>query len=351
LVSEGLLSIQNQELLDTIIEHHRSCLYKTEAEGYDGDSLMHVHGNAVVCLYSLWLASGSHPPSSDDYLHIQVQHYRPSLSTFAPFCSLLLNTKSLSECRDILVVLSSVFESHDLPWLVASLLACIFSLIEKGEIEQLHTGETGMYSVEDFRSWLADYMVKKEWISSHRNGLLSTDEAPEINDQNLDAMSDWSWEPFVECWPQRTARVQSGFPATPKRPKVSHPPPHKPVLSKSFRCSVTSATGNSAGEDNFLCFLTRSPGESDESLDTVDTCEKPVPFISLLSNALSSRTSLRIEHQRAIQDDLADDRSASVEEMDWNGDDSDTDRHDAGIDHAESEDLLDLFKIPRASPF
>lgn len=353
LVHEGLLLIQNQELLDTVIDCHRSCLYQTEAEGCDGNLSMSAHGNAVVCLYSLWLAGGSRPSSSDDYLHIQVQQYRPSLSTFAPLCSHLLRTKSLSECRDILAVLSSIFESHNLPWLIASLLACIFSHIEKGEIEQLHIDGTGMGSVRDFKSWLADYVdkVKKESVTSHHNGL-STDEASEIDDQNLDSVSDWCWEPSVECWSQRNARVQSGFPATPKRRKISHPPSHKPVLSKSFRCSVTSASENSAGEDNFLCFLTRSPGESDESFgNTANTCEKPVPFISLLSNALSSRTSLRIEHQKAIQDDLADDRNASVEEMDWNSDDSDTDSHDADIDHAESEDLLDLFKISGASPF
>lgn len=355
-VFEGLLSIQNQGLLDTIIEHHRSCSYQTEAEGCGGNLLMPVHSSAVVCLYSLWLASGSRPPSSDDYLHIQVQQYRPSLSTFAPLCSHLLRTKSLSECRDILVVLSSIFESHNLPWLLASFLAYISSHIEEEEIEQLHIGGTGRDSVGDFKPWLADHMdeAKKKLVTSHHNGSLSTGEASEMSDQNLDAMSDWCWEPFVRCWSQRNAQVQSNLPATPKRRRISHPLPHKPVLSKSFRCSVTSATGNSAGKDNFICFLTRSPGEggSDESFgNTANTCEKPVPFTSILSNALSSRTSLRIEHQKAIQDDLADDGSASVEEMDWSGGDSDTDSHDANIDHAESEDLLDLFKIAGTSPF
>ena len=354
-VSEGLLSIQSQELLDIIIERHRFCFYQTEAEDCDSNLLLPVHGHAIVCLYSLWLASGSHLPSSDDRLHIQVQQYRPSLSTFSPLCSLLLRTKSLSECRDILAVLSSIFESHNLPWLLASLLACISSHIEKGEIEQLHIDGTGKDSVGDFKSWLTDHMdeVKKKSVTSHHNG---TDEASEISDQNLDPMSDWCWESHVGCWSQRNAQVRSDLPATPKRRKISHPLPHKPVLSKSFRCSVTSATGKSAGEDNFLCFLTRSPGEgegeSDESSgNTANTCEEPVPFISLLSNALSSRTSLRIEHQKAIQDDPADDGSPSVEEMDWDGDDSDTDSHGADVDHAESEDLLDLFKIPGASSF
>jgi len=239
-------------------------------------------------------------------------------------------------------------------------LACISSHIEKGEIEQLHIDGTGKDSVGDFKSWLTDYMdeVKKKSVTSYNNGSLSTDEASEISDQNLDPMSDWCWEPHVGCWSQRNAQVRGDLPATPKRRKISHPLPHKLVLSKSFRCSVTSATGKSAGEDNFLCFLTQSPGEgegegeSDESFgNTANTYEKPVPFISLLSNALSSRTSLRIEHQKAIQDDLADDGSVSVEEMDWDGDDSDTDSHDADVDHAESEDLLDLFKIPGASSF
>ena len=350
LTSEGLLSLQHQELLDTIVEHHRSCSYQTGTEDCDGNLPLHIHGDAVVCLYSLWLASGSRQPSPDDSLHTQVQQYSPPSSTFALLCSHLLRTKSLSECEEILVVLSSIFMNHNLPRLDASLWACALSHTEEKEIEQILIGKNERDSVRDFRSRLADCVdeAEKECFAPSRNGLIS-DEAPEISNQDLDITSNWCWEASVECWFQKNARTQRDIQATPKRRKISHLSPHKPILPRSFRCSVTSTARNSASEESLLCFSTQNLDELKESFgNTSNTREAPASFISLLSNALSSRTSLRIEHHKAIQDDLSDDSRAVSEEMDWNDDDSDTD--DISIDHATSEDHLDLFRIPGTSP-
>ncbi|KAF5351832.1 hypothetical protein D9756_007405 [Leucocoprinus leucothites] len=358
-VSEGLISLQNLEMLDHILEHYRSYSLQMEVIGHKDDFLTYTFSDAIACLYSLWLTDASRQINQDDALHIQLQRYLPPSLTFAPLCSHLFHTKSLGECEEILVALSSILMNNSLPRLNASLWACALSHIEDLEIEQKHVDKQGRESVRDFRLWLVDCVdeAEKDWFVTPRRGIPSLPEGGGDSDQHFCSTSGWNWEASVGCWFRRDPRSQDNVPATPKRRRVSrhsHPSPltRKPLPSADFfGYSPTNTTRyhSTIGNDD-SCTSNRNHGDFDApSRNTVDTiaCKTPVPFSSLLSNALSSRANLRFEHQEPIRNSPGDSTNTASGESGESDLEIDS---DVVTSHAPSEDHLDLFRIAGTSP-
>ncbi|KAJ3574662.1 hypothetical protein NP233_g1628 [Leucocoprinus birnbaumii] len=358
MVSESLMRLQNPEMLNDLIGRLRSSSMQMVAEGCGSDPSFYAYSDAMACLYTLWLISGPRQIGQGDTFHMQIQRYFPPSSTFVPFCNHLLRTKSLSACRDVLAALSTTLMNHDLPRLRASLWACALAQIEEPEIEAQHIERYGRESVRDFRLWLVDSVddAEKDCFATPHIKPFSVREPDTDSGRSSGRASGWRWEASVGCWFRSGPRSQDDVPVTPKRRKIfrhSYPSPRKPLFSARLSQHSFVTKSSTAGEDAGLCFLRGNPGDLGDSASVV---RAPVSFSSLLSNAVLSRSDIRISHEEPFQNIYDNSRAAAAEESEESDDGSHTDDYDITNDfsidgdHAPSEDHLDLFRIAGTSP-
>ncbi|KXN93405.1 hypothetical protein AN958_00331 [Leucoagaricus sp. SymC.cos] len=364
----ALVSNLNQNLLEGVIGYLHSRVSYSAMEGGPDDPCAYVFSDSMACLYILWLSSGKREKSDDDAVHARFQHLTPSSDMFNPVCNYLLRNKSLSDCEDILLTLSSTCLDHDLPKLKASLWACALHHIEETEIEHININRNGRESVRSFKLRAVDYVeeaergcfestlpppLSREWGRNAGRGFEGF--SPHFN-RTQDAPAD--------RWPRNDGHNQDDVPSTPKRRKItqhtSPSPPHLDI-SRRFPSYTSTDTNTNGGPIRRLSFPAERLHNFCASPDppATELCTHPLPFLSLLGKALSSRASIHVESEKLVRNHHGN-KSTSisgtaidvVEDNDDSSDSDDDDIDDVGkiIDHAPSEDHLDLFRIPVSSP-
>jgi hypothetical protein len=254
-----------------------------------------------------------------------------------------------------------------------SLWTCALYYVEESEIEQILVDRHGRGMVRSFKMGLLEYVDKAEkgcftTRVARRGRNVGGDSESSNNEQDSEGDSShtrWSWEASIGCWFRKDPGSQDTTPKRRKITRISYPSPQRSSpseipLPRTFRRMDEMHVGGPS-----IAFSPTDQHDSNPASScTPDDAQKaPRDFFCLLTNALSSRTSLHGGMHHTTRHTSNDTKGVATEEgLDMeDGEESDTDsdgsNHIWGIrtsdlgDHALSEDHLDLFKIASTSPF
>ncbi|KAF9451284.1 hypothetical protein P691DRAFT_380521 [Macrolepiota fuliginosa MF-IS2] len=366
--------IENESLIGDMLDHCRSWVsrFKTrDNEDLSGFGFI----DAIVCFYTLWLVSGTRNVSKHDVLHILSQQILFSSTIFTPICNKILRERDLVECESILWTFSSVLQTHGLLRLNASFWACALYQVEQPEIEKALIDKAGREQVRKVRLRLTDYVDEAEgwcFAGAVDNPVPRGNREPvgpgatSQNDEAGETPVQWVWEPAVGCWFRGGEGDQADLPGPPKRRKMArHSYPSSDSRTSSEAPSQSRSTGVSRRYHDDSEIIPHSQTCNSSHTPPVEDIDRQpsFQFTSLLSNALSSRTNLRGEHERTKRQrcNSAGKMVAVARVTDSDGSDDgyavdSGDGDDLSLselcyeEHASSEDFLDLFRLIDASP-
>lgn len=370
--SDSQIAIQNETFVEDILDNCCSWISRHRSRD-DEDLSRYGFIDAIGCLYALWLVSGPRTIDKRDTLYALVQQTPPSSSTFTPICHGIFRTRSLDECENILQAFSYILYIHRLFQFRASLWACALYHVEEPEIEQILIGKSGQEQVRKFRLCLIERVDEAERecfagagnVALHGSGKSKDSEIPYGDDEVAGESSvHWDWEPTVGCWFRRNEGKQVHLPGPLKRRKVteySYLSGGLAPLGSPRRLRSNSGTGDLKSYHRNSKIASQSQNRDSSNTPVEDRRLPPFQFTSLLSNALSSRTSLHGECPGAKRKDYdekvsitlsravdTDDSDGSYTDGDGDVDNLSTKESDYG-QHAPSEDYLDLFRITGTS--
>lgn len=341
--------IQDEYLVATLLDCCRSWVNRYTPADYNSLSEYGFIG-AFVCPYTLWLASEPQKNSKHDVLYRVFQQLTPPPSSYMPLCHHIFERTTLEECQSILHTFSSVLRIHGLPRLRASLWACALVHVEEPEIEQLLVDRNGRDEVRDFKLRLIDFVDEAEGeysVSTPSTGGLQgkqnlghseipygAEEAPEG--------AQLASKPAITCQAESDECLLPGPPKRRKTSGYSHTTPERrSSLGSPHRLPFND---NPRKVKVYRCC--QNQYHDSTSCSVCDPQPIPIQFTSLLSDAFSSRASLRMNGSggritSVHFDDSDDDDSVYGDEIGVK--DLDLEQH------APSEDFLDLLRVTGAS--